>query len=46
MTDKLYEQAQKGIELLNNSILELLQTFPNGLSNSEISTKLGIPTLS
>ena len=42
MADKLYEQAQKGIELLNNSILGLLRAFPNGLSNSEISTKLGI----
>jgi hypothetical protein len=42
MIDKFYEQAQKGIELLNNSILDLLKTFPNGLSNFEISTKLGI----
>jgi hypothetical protein len=42
MEKKYYEQAQKGLELLNNSIIGLLSEFPNGLSNTEISSKLGI----
>jgi len=42
MEKKYYEQAQKGLELLNNSIIGLLSEFPNGLSNAEISSKLDI----
>jgi len=42
MDKKYYEQAQKGVELLSNSIIGLLSEFPNGLTNTEISSKLDI----
>lgn len=36
------EQAQEGLSLLKQSILELLIDHPNGLQNVDIATKLDI----
>ena len=37
-----YEQAQKGLELLKEAILELLTQKTDGLRNAEIAELLGI----
>lgn len=39
---KPYDKAQQGLQLLKESILELLAQKPNGLRNSEIAEELGI----
>jgi hypothetical protein len=40
--DKLYQKSQQGLDLLYNSIIELLKMNPNGLSTTEVARKLGI----
>lgn len=39
--NNLIEQSQKGLELIENAIVELLRTNP-GLSNTDIAKKLNL----
>ena len=36
------EKAQLGLELLKNSVLELVKANPNGVSNSDVASLLGL----
>jgi hypothetical protein len=40
--NKLHQKSQQGLELLYESITELLKVNPNGLTNTEIAKELGL----
>ena len=42
MEDKLYKQSQEALKILYDSIIELLKKHPNGLSNNDITSYLGL----
>jgi hypothetical protein len=42
LNKELYEQSQKALDILYNSIIELLKNHPNGLTNNEITVALGL----
>jgi hypothetical protein len=42
MNDKLYKQSQDALEILYESIIELLKNYPNGLSNNDVTSYLGL----
>lgn len=41
----LKKQAQLALEIIQNTILELLKKNPDGLRNSEISRQLGLESM-
>lgn len=42
MDNKLYNKSQEALKILYGSIIELLNEHPNGLSNNDITTYLGL----
>ncbi|OAV73296.1 hypothetical protein Barb6_00380 [Bacteroidales bacterium Barb6] len=42
MEDEVYQQSQQGLDLLYKSIITLLKANPNGLTNTEVTRKLGL----
>jgi hypothetical protein len=42
MNKQLFEQSQKALEILYDSIIKLLEDHPNGLTNNNITVALGL----